>query len=74
MAFTTLITVVIHRYGLVAAASLLFVDNIVADTLHHDLSVWWSTPTVLTLSLLLGLVGFASPPGRRTAVGQVVPD
>jgi hypothetical protein len=77
VAFTTVITVVIHRYGLVAAASLLFVDNIVADTpLTTDLSVWWSTPTVLTLSLLLGLVGFAyyAARGGEPLFGQVVPD
>ena len=60
VAFTTLITVVIHRYGLVAAATLLFVDNVITDIpLTPDLGVWWSTPTVLTLSLVLGLVAFA---------------
>src|SRR4029077_8482929 len=77
VAFTTLITVVIHRYGLVAAAALLFVDNVVADIpLTTDLSVWWSTPTVLTLSLVLGLVAFAyyAARGREPLFGQVVAD
>jgi serine/threonine-protein kinase len=60
VAFTTLIAVVIHRYGLVAAAMLLFVDNVVTDIpLTTDMGVWWATPTVLTLSLVVGLVAFA---------------
>jgi hypothetical protein len=60
VAFTTLVTFVIHRYGLLAAAMLLFVDNIVTNVpLTTDLSVWWSTPTLLTVSLLIGLVSFA---------------
>jgi len=69
--------VVIHRYGLVAAGSLLFLDNVMADTpLTTDLSVWWSTPTVLTLSLLRRLVGFAyyAARGGEPLFGQVVPD
>jgi hypothetical protein len=60
IAFTTLMTVVIHRFGLIAAAALLFVDNVVTDApLTTDLSLWWATPTVLTYSLLLGFVAFA---------------
>jgi hypothetical protein len=60
VAFTMLITVVIHRFGLLATASTLFVDNIVADVpLTTHLSLWWSTPTLLTMSLLIGLVSFA---------------
>jgi hypothetical protein len=60
VAFTTLITVVIHRFGLIAAAALLFVDNVVTDVpLTTDLSSWWATPTVMTYSLVLGLVVFA---------------
>ena len=77
VAFTTLITIVIHRYGLVAAAALLFVDNIVTDIpLTTDLSVWWSAPTVLTLALVLGLVAFAyrAARGGEPLFGQVVPD
>ena len=31
VAFTTLMTLVIHRYGLVATAALLFVDNVITD-------------------------------------------
>ena len=77
VAFTTLITVVIHRYGLIAAAALLFVDNIMSDVpLTTDLSVWWSTPTVSTLALVLGLVAFAyyAARGGESLFGQVVPE
>ena len=77
VAFTTLITVVIHRYGLVAAATLLFVDNVITDVpLTTDLGVWWSASTVLTLSLVLGLIGFAYYAARagEPLFGQVVSD
>jgi hypothetical protein len=77
VAFTTLITLVVHRYGLVAAAALLFVDNVIADTpLTTDLSAWWSAPTVLTLSLVLGLVGFAyyAARGGEPLFGDIVPE
>ena len=77
LAFTGLITVVIHRYGLIAAAALLFVDNIVADNpLTTDLGVWWSTPTVLTISLVLGLTAFAYYSARagEPLFGNVIGD
>jgi hypothetical protein len=65
VAFTALLTLVIHRFGLLAAATLLFVDNVVTDVpLTTDLSVWWSTPTVLSVSLLIGLVCFAYSAAR----------
>ncbi|HET9271008.1 MAG TPA: serine/threonine-protein kinase [Vicinamibacterales bacterium] len=75
--FTALITIVIHRFGLVAAAAMLFVDNVISDMpLTPDLSVWWSTPTVLTLGLVTGLVAFAfyASRGGEPLFGQVVPD
>jgi hypothetical protein len=77
VAFTGFFTLVTHRYGLVAAAALLFVDNVMSDTpLTTDLSVWWSAPTVLTLALVLGLVAFAyrAARGGEPLFGQVVPD
>ena len=77
VAFTTLLTLVIHRYGLVAAAALLFVDNVITDVpLTTNLSLWWSTPTVLTLALVFGLLGFAyyAARGGEALFGQVVPD
>ena len=77
IAFTTLMTLVIHRYGLVATAALLFVDNVITDMpLTTNLSLWWSTPTVLTLALVFGLLGFAyyAARGGEPLFGQVVPD
>jgi protein kinase-like protein len=60
VAFTALVTFVIHRFGLLAAAMVLFVDNVVTDVpWTTDLSVWWSTPTLLTAALMIGLVSFA---------------
>jgi serine/threonine-protein kinase len=65
VAFTALVTFVIHRFGLLAVATLLFVDNIVTDVpLTTDLSVWWSTPTVLSVALLVGLMCFAYSAAR----------
>ena len=77
VAFTTLFTLVVHRYGLVATAALLFVDNVVHDIpLTTDLSLWWSAPTVLTLSVVFALVAFAyyAARGGEPLFGQVVPD
>jgi serine/threonine-protein kinase len=77
VAFTTLITVVVHRFGLIAAAALLFVDNTISDIpLTTDLSLWWSTPTVLTLSLVFGLVAFAYYAARagEPLFGRVLTD
>jgi serine/threonine-protein kinase len=77
VAFTVLITLVIHRYGLIAAATLLFVDNVIHDIpMTTDLSVWWSAPTVLTVSMVFGLLAFSyyAARGGEPLFGQVVPD
>jgi hypothetical protein len=68
VAFTTLLTFVIHRFGLLAAAMMLFVDNVVTDVpWTTDLSVWWATPTLLTAALMIGLVSFAYYAARTGA-------
>jgi serine/threonine-protein kinase len=77
VSFTALMTLVIHRYGLIAGATVLFVDNLISDMpLTTDLGAWWSAPTVLTLSLVLGLVGFAYYSARagEPLFGNVVGD
>ena len=77
VAFTVLMTLVVHRFGLIAAAALLFVDNVIHDIpMTTDLSVWWSTPTVLTVSLVIALAAFAyyAARGGEPLFGQVVPD
>jgi len=77
VAFTLFFTVVTHRYGLIAAAALLFVDNVMSDTpLTTDLSAWWSAPTILTVGLVIALIAFAyrAARGGEPLFGQVVPD
>jgi hypothetical protein len=65
LAFATIVTVVIHRFGLLAAAITLFVDNVVTDIpLTTDLSVWWSLPTVLTIAMLTSFAAFAYAAAR----------
>jgi len=55
-----LMTVAIYRSGLVAAATALFVTNIASGTpMTTNLSAWWSTPTTLSIGLLIGLACFA---------------
>jgi hypothetical protein len=45
---------------LVAAATALFVTNIASGTpMTTNLSAWWSTPTTLSIGLLIGLACFA---------------
>ena len=75
--FTLLISVAIHRFGLLAAATLLFVDNIITDVpLTTNLSAWWSTPTILSVGLMIGLAGFAYYAARagQPLFGQVLQD
>ncbi len=44
---------------------LLFVDNVVSDIPRTtDLTVWWSTPTILTLAMLAAPVSFAYSAAR----------
>jgi len=77
LVFTALLTVVPHRFGLVATAAMLFVDNVIISVpLTPDLSAWWSTPTLLTLGLVTGLVAFAfyAARGGEPLFGKVVPD
>jgi serine/threonine-protein kinase len=65
VAFTLLISAVLHRFGLVATTMLLFVDNVVSDVpLTTDLTVWWSAPTILTVAMLVALVSFAYSAAR----------
>jgi len=77
LAMTVLLTLVLHRYGLVAAAMTLFVDNLVNGIpLTTHLSVWWSTSTVLTVTLLVALVAFSYYSARtgEPLFGDVIVD
>jgi hypothetical protein len=60
LGFTLLLTVVIHRFGLLATAMTLFVDNIVTGVpITTDLSAWWSTPMIASILMLIGVGWFA---------------
>jgi hypothetical protein len=65
LAFTLLLTFVIHRFGLLAMTTTLFVDNIVSDVpLTTSLSAWWSTPMIASLAMLIVVAGFAYSAAR----------
>jgi hypothetical protein len=77
VAFSVLMTVVIHRFGLLAMATALFVDNVMTNPpMTTNLAAWWSTPTTLSVVMLLGLVCFAYRAARAGAplFGQVISD
>jgi hypothetical protein len=77
VAFAVLMTIVIHRFGLLAMATALFAENIVTSVpLTTNLSAWWSTPTTLSVALLIGLACFAYRAARagQPLFGQVISD
>jgi hypothetical protein len=56
VAFTILLTFVLHRFGLLATATTLFVDNIMSDVpLTTSLAAWWSGPMIASLVMLIAL-------------------
>jgi len=66
--FTLLITFVLHRFGLLATAMTLFVDNIVTDVpLTTNLAAWWSAPMITSLTMLIAVASLAYVAAR---VGQ----
>jgi hypothetical protein len=77
VAFTVLMALVIHRFGLLAMATTLFVDNIVTNPpLTTNLSAWWSAPTTFSVALLIGLACFAyaAARGGQPLFGTMLPD
>jgi len=77
IAFTVFLTIVIQRFGLLAMATALFVDNIVTSVpMTTNLSAWWSTPTTLSVAMLIGLTGFAyrAARARQPLFGPVFGD
>jgi hypothetical protein len=77
VAFTVLMALVIHRFGLLAMATTLFVDNIVTNPpLTTNLSAWWSTPTTCSVALLIALACFAytAARGGQPLFGTMLPD
>jgi hypothetical protein len=77
VSFTLLLTFVLHRFGLLATATTLFVDNIVtAVPMTTDLSAWWSGPMIASLLMLIGVACFAYYAARagQPLFGQVLDD
>jgi hypothetical protein len=75
--FTLLLTFVIHRFGLLATATALFVDNIVIDTpVTTSLSAWWSTPMIASLVMLSAVAWLAYSAARagQPLFGQLLED
>jgi serine/threonine-protein kinase len=63
--FTLLITLVMHRFGLLATAMTLFVDNIVTDVpLTTNMAAWWSTPMIASLVMLIAVAGLSYAAAR----------
>jgi eukaryotic-like serine/threonine-protein kinase len=77
LGFTLLLTLVLHRFGLLATATTLFVDNIVtAVPLTTNLSVWWSGPMIASLLMLIAVAWFAYLAARagQPLFGQLLED
>jgi hypothetical protein len=77
LGFTLLLTLVLHRFGLLATATTLFVDNIVtAVPMTTNLSAWWSGPMIASLLMLIGVACFAYFAARagQPLFGQVLED
>jgi hypothetical protein len=75
--YTLLLTVVIHRFGLLATATAMFVDNIVTDTpLTTNLAAWWSAPMIASLVMLIAVAWFAYSAARagQPLFGKLVED
>ena len=75
--FTLLVTFVMHRFGLLATATTMFVDNIFIDTpLTTNLAAWWSAPMIASLILLSAAAWFAYSAARvgQPLFGQVLED
>jgi hypothetical protein len=65
LGFTLLLTFVLHRFGLLATATTLFVDNIVtAVPITRNLSAWWSGPMIASLLMLIAVAWFAYSAAR----------
>ena len=69
MAFTLLLTLVLHRFGLLATATTRFADNVVSEVpIPRDLSAWWWRPMIASLLMLIGVAWFAYSAARGSAV------
>jgi hypothetical protein len=77
LGFTLLLTFVLHRFGLLATATTLFVDNIVtAVPMTTHVSAWWSGPMIASLLMLIAVACFAYFAARagQPLFGQLLED
>ncbi len=77
LGFTLLLTFVLHRFGLLATATTLFVDNVVsAVPVTTDLSAWWSAPMIASILMLIAVACFAYYAARagQPLFGQLLED
>jgi len=75
VAFTLLITFVIHRFGLLAIAMTLFVENLLKDVpLTTNLGAWWSTPMIASLVMLIAVawLAYAAARAGQPLFGQLL--
>jgi O-antigen/teichoic acid export membrane protein len=73
--FTLLITLVMHRFGLLAMAMTLFVDNIVTDVpLTANLAAWWSAPMIASCVMLIAVawLAYAAARAGQPLFGQLL--
>jgi len=77
VAFTLLLTFVLHRFGLLATATTLFVDNIAtAVPTTTNLSAWWSGPMIASFLMLVGVgwLAYVAARAGQPLFGQVLED
>jgi hypothetical protein len=77
LGFTLLLTFVLHRFGLLATATALFVDNAMTSVpLTTNLSAWWSGPMVASLMMLIaiGWLAYSAARAGQPLFGHVLED
>ena len=77
LGFTLLLTFVLHRFGLLATATALFVDNTMTSVpLTTNLAAWWSGPMIASLIMLIaiGWLAYSAARAGQPLFGQVLED
>jgi hypothetical protein len=75
LGFTLLLTFVLHRFGLLATAMTLFVDNIMTSVpLTTDVTAWWSGPMIASLIMLtaIGWLAYSAARAGQPLFGQLL--
>jgi hypothetical protein len=73
--FVALMTFTVHRFGLLVVTVVLFVTNLLQVVpLTLNPSVWWATPSNLTLTLMIALAcfGFYAARAGQPLFGRVL--